>query len=643
MREGSLPQTSPRDDVVLGAAPVGAADTPARGALRGRADVAMAALAVAALTIGALLHALGREPAGDAFWAGSIAVMLVPLSWSVVRTLARRDVGVDAIALIAMAAALAMGEYLAGSVVAVMLAGGNALEAFAAGRARHALTALIARAPRVAMLRVGENVREVPVSEVAVGDVVAVRTGEVVPVDGIVASDEAILDESTLTGEPLPVAHHRGGHVRSGTSNAGGPFDVRATRLASESAYAAMVRLVRDAERQKAPFLRMADRYAGVFLPVTLMVAGLAWALSGDAVRALAVLVVATPCPLILAAPVALVAGVSRAAKRGVVVKGAGTIEALGAARTILFDKTGTLTQGTPRVERVVAPGRDGDELLRLAASLEQMSTHVIGSAISRAARGRGMNLSFPTESREQPGQGVVGVVDGRRVAVGGPDFVERVVGPAPAAVREATAGLTDGHAVTLVAIDGAVVGAVVLGDRIRDDAAAMIDALRRAGIRHVAMATGDRREPAEEVGRRAGVDRVYSEQTPEAKLDLVRALQARPESRPVVMVGDGINDAPALALADVGIAMGSAGATVASESADAVILVDRIDRVADAIMFGRRSLYIARQSVLVGMGLSIAAMGFAAVGLIEPVAGAVLQEGIDVAVILNALRAMRG
>jgi heavy metal translocating P-type ATPase len=621
-----------------------AESAPARGALRGRRDLVVAALAVAALGVGGLLHGLDQEPAGDAVWAASVAGMLVPLGWSVARTLARRDLGVDLIALLAMAAALALGEYLAGSVVAVMLTGGNALEALAAGRARRELTTLIERAPRVALLRRDDGAVQVPVDEVAVGDLVLVRTGEVVPVDGVVASDEAIVDEAALTGEPLPVARQRGDAVQSGTTNAGAPFDVRATRPASESAYAAMVRLVREAERQKAPFLRMADRYAGIFLPVTLVVAGLAWALSGDALRVLAVLVVATPCPLILAAPVALVSGVSRAARRGVVVKGAATIEALGAARTILLDKTGTLTLGTPTVERVIASGAvPADELLRLAASLEQISIHVLGVAISHEAVHRGMQLSFPTDAREEAGQGVQGTVDGRRVVVGGAEFVERAGGAGAPALRRITDGLLDGHAVALVAVDGRVQGAVVLGDRLREDAPVMVTALRQAGIRHVAMATGDRSEIAREVGRRVGVDRVYAEQTPEAKLELVRALQSRPDARPVVMVGDGINDAPALALADVGIAMGTAGATVASETADAVILVDRIDRVADALRFGRRSLAIARQSVLAGMGLSMAAMGLAAFGLIPPVGGAVLQEGIDVAVILNALRALRG
>jgi heavy metal translocating P-type ATPase len=562
----------------------------------------------------------------------------------VARTLARRDVGVDLIALIAMAVALALGEYLAGAVVAVMLAGGNALEAFAAGRARRELTTLIARAPRSALLRRGEDVDEVPVDRVAVGDVVLVRAGEVIPVDGVVMAGEAIVDEAALTGESLPVTHSRGRPVRSGTTNAGSVFEIQATRPASESAYAQMVRLVQEAERQKAPFLRLADRYAGVFLPITLVVAGTAWAVSGEAVRALAVLVVATPCPLILAAPVALVAGVSRAARRGVVVKGAATIERLGGARTVVIDKTGTLTLGAPRVEAVRSTGAlAADELLRLAASVEQLSTHVLGGAVAGEALRRGIDLSFPSEVREEPGQGIEGRVNGCRVSVGGPGWFEQTDPAGVSAARAAFLETGDGHALALISVDGSVQGGILLADQVRDDAREMVARIRASGIAQVAMATGDREDVAREVGHHVGVDQVYAEQTPEAKLQLVRALQARPETRPVVMVGDGINDAPALALADVGIAMGAAGATVASEAADAVIMVDRIDRVADAIRFGRRSLFIARQSIIAGMGLSIVAMGFAAAGLIPPVAGAVLQEGIDVAVILNALRALHG
>jgi heavy metal translocating P-type ATPase len=378
---------------------------------------------------------------------------------------------------------------------------------------------------------------------------------------------------------------------------------------------------------------------------VTLVTAGLAWALSGDPVRALAVLVVATPCPLILAAPVAIVSGVSRAARAGVIVKGGAAVEQLGEAQTVVLDKTGTLTLGLPEIERLVAfNGLGADESLRLAASLDQLSAHSLAEALVHAAHGRDLALSFPEGVQEDPGQGAEGIVDGRKVAVGSSGWLRRcgyLVSDAALADLDTAGGA--GRAKVLVGVDGRLAAVVVLADHLRPDAQGLVSGLRDAGIRHVAMATGDRAAVAEEIGREVGVDRVYAEQTPEEKLELVRSLQADGALRPVVMVGDGVNDAPALALADVGIAMGSAGATVASETADAVILVDRVERVADAVRIGRRSLAIARQSVLVGIGLSLVAMAFAALGFIQPVFGALLQEAIDVAVILNALRALRG
>ena len=458
----------------------------------------------------------------------------------------------------------------------------------------------------------------------------------------MVVSEEAVIDESSLTGEPLPVVHGRGARVRSGTANAGEAFELRALRPAAESAYAAVVRLVQEAESQKAPFVRLADRYALAFLPLTAVIAGLGWGLSGDPVRALAVFVVATPCPLILAAPIALVAGISRAARAGVIVKGGGVIEQLGEARTVLLDKTGTLTLGSPAIEHVLTP--DGilpDELLRLAASLDQLSAHPLAEALVREALARRLDLAFPEQVEEEPGRGISGLVESRRVAVGSETWL-RARGFEPEGPLWDT-GAYPGQATIAVAVDGRRAGAIVMGDRVREDAPELVRELREAGIRHVAMVTGDRADVGDAVGQLLGLDRVYSELSPEEKLGVVRSMQARPELSPVVMVGDGINDAPALTLADVGIAMGSAGATVSSETADAVIVVDRIDRVAEAVRIGRRSLGIARQSVLVGIGLSVAAMGFAAVGLIVPIAGALLQEGIDVAVILNALRALRG
>ena len=597
----------------------------------------LVALGALAGVIGGLaLWAVGEKTAADSLWAAATALLLAPLTLSVVRSLLRRDVGVDAIALVSMAGALALGEYLAGAVVALMLAGGNALEEAANRRARRDLTALVERAPRHALVRRSDEVVEVAVDAVAVGDRVLVRAGEVVPVDGMVESEEAIVDESALTGEPLPVTVRRGGFVRSGTTNAGPAFEASTLRPAAESAYAALVRLVEQAEQERAPFVRIADRYAAIFLPVTAVVAGIAWALSGDAVRALAVFVVATPCPLILAAPIALISGLSRCAHVGVVVKGAGTIEQLGGARSILLDKTGTVTLGRPELERVVPlNGIDPDETLRLAASVDRLSSHPLAHALVAGAEARGLRLELPREVSEAAGRGVGGLVAGHRVLVGSHGWL------AEHGVATEVPDRLDGAAKVLVAVDGAPSAVVLIGDRLREDADTLVPRLRESGIRHVALVTGDKSAVAETVGGALGVDGIYAEQTPEEKLEVVRALQARPELRSIVMVGDGINDAPALAIADVGVAMGSAGATVSSETADAVVLVDRVDRVADAIRISRRSLYIAHQSVLLGMGASLIAMCFAAAGYLPPVAGALLQEVIDVGVILNALRAL--
>ena len=617
----------------------------ARWLLENRAPL-LAGLAAIAIAIGGLLHLAGAGEAGHQVWRAAVAVLAAELAFEVGHTvIVDRHLGVDTIALVAMVGALALDEELAGAVIGLMFSGGAALETAASHRARRELTQLVERAPRVAQLRVDDTLTEVPVDAIVPGDVVLVRSGEVIPVDGTVVSPEAVVDTSTLSGEPLPVSLRSGMPVMSGTANAGAPFDVRADRAAAESAYAALVRLVEQAEGQRAPFVRMADRYAGIFLPVTLAVAGIAWVLSGDPVRALAVVVVATPCPLILAAPIALVSGLSRAARSGVIVKGAGAIETLGQARTVLFDKTGTLTVGAPDVQDVLALGAHTQaEVLRLAASVDRLSAHVLGEALVRAARQAELALAMPADPREEPGQGIVGTVEGRRVAVGSRAFLRSA---GYAADEVAGAALVMGHgsgeAHVLVGIDGEVAGVIVMADELRPDAVGIVGRLRAEGVRHVAMVSGDRYSVAARVGRQLAVDRVYADQSPADKLDVVRSLRADAALRPVVMVGDGVNDAPALALADLGIAMGAAGATVSSETADAVITVDRVDRVADAVHTGRRALFIARQSVLVGMGLSIAAMGVAAAGYLPPVAGALFQEVIDLAVILNALRALHG
>jgi len=618
---------------------------------------------LALIAAGGALHLAGEPTAGNVVWAATVVAMLVPLTVAIGRTLASGRVGVDAIALVAMAGALAVGEFLAGAVIALMLSGGNALEATAARRARRELTALLERMPTVAHRRTPDRGRgydriaektstaqgggweEVPVGALVAGDEVLVRAGELVPVDGALLSAEATVDESALTGEPLPVAHARGATVRSGSANAGAAFELRATRLAADSAYANIVRLVRAAETQRAPFVRLADRYAAFFLPLTLAIAGLAWALSGDPVRAVAVLVVATPCPLILAAPIAIVSGVSRAARSGVIVKGGAAIERLGEARTVLLDKTGTLTLGTPAVREVIAldpsAGAGEEEVLRLAASLDQLSAHVLAEALVHDAERRGLELAEPVEPAEEPGQGIEGRVEGRRVAVGSAGFLRSRGYPVEAAAGVGGDGDSAGLAKVLIGVDGSLAAVAVMADRLREDARELAGDLRGAGVGRVAMVTGDRAPVAERIAAETGLDEVFAEQSPEQKLDVVRAMRADPDRAPVVMVGDGVNDAPALALADVGIAMAGPGATISSETADAVITVDRIDRVATAVAVGRRALGIARQSVVLGIGLSAIAMVVAAFGYIPPLAGALLQEGIDVAVILNALRAL--
>ena len=598
----------------------------------------LALLALIGVAGGLVLHVLGVDAPAHLAWAATTALLLVPLTSSVTRTVLRGDVGVDAIALVSMAGALALGEYLAGAVIALMLAGGNALEEVANRRARRELSALVERAPRSALVRRDQRIDTVPIDDVVPGDAVLVRAGEVVPVDGLVLSEEAVVDESALTGEPLPVTVPRGGQVRSGTASAGGAFELYALRPAAEGAYAALVRLVQQAEGERAPFVRMADRYAAFFLPATALVAGAAWAVSGDPVRALAVFVVATPCPLILAAPIAFLSGLSRAARAGIVVKGAGAIERLAGARTVLFDKTGTITLGHMELADVATvDGLPEEETLRLAASLDRLSAHPLAAALVAGAEQRGLELSLPERAGETPGRGIEGTVDGHRVLVGSARWLEAH----GVAVDE---DAVDGTAARVhVAIDGAAAAVILLDDRLRDDAALLVPGLRKVGIEHTALVTGDKHAVADRIARELGIERVYAEQTPEQKLEIVRALQAQPGLRNVVMVGDGINDAPALALADVGIAMGTIGATVASETADAVILVERVDRVADAVRIGRRALAIARQSVLLGLGASLVAMAFAAAGLLPPVLGALLQEVIDVGVILNALRALRG
>ncbi len=592
----------------------------------------------AGLGAGGLFYAFGFVSLAHATWAITTAVGIVPATWWVIADARRRKLGVDLIALFALIGTVIVREFLAGAVIAVMLASGRTLEARAAARARRELRALLERAPRVVHRYVDGELTAPPLEDVCAGDLLMVQPGEVVPVDGLLENGIAVLDESALTGEALPVERGIGDGVRSGVVNAGGPFDLRATTSATESTYAGIVRLVGEAEASSAPFVRLADRYASAFLFVSMALAGAAWMLSGDLVRGVAVLVVATPCPLILAAPVAIVSGLSRAARRGVVVKGGAAFERLAKGEILLFDKTGTITLGHPTVAEVVPAGElSTDDVLRFAASLDQVSPHVLAGAVVRAARERSLPLHLPTNVEEVPGHGVRGVVAGHRVAVGKAAWV---VGRSDSGwVRSVRRRAElEGSITVFVQVDDVAVGALLLEDRIRPDAARTIRGLRRDGIRRFVMVTGDREETARSVAAVIGVDDVLAERTPAEKVDAVR-LESR--NGRTIMVGDGVNDAPALALAGVGVAIGARGSTVSSEAADVVLTVDRLDRLGEAIVIARRTHRIATQSVFAGMAMSLVAMTAAALGFLPPAWGALLQEVIDVAVILNALRAL--
>ena len=594
------------------------------------------------LTIVVGLVGLGAALAGAPMivaWLFSIYALGIAL-WQVVgmiRDFARGQFGLDVLAIIAIVATVLVGEYVASLIIVLMLTGGEALEDFASQRAKRELDALMHRAPVIAhRLQAADGsaaVGDITVDEVQPGEVLLVRPAELVPVDAELLSPFGVFDESSITGESIPVEKQARAEVLSGAVNGHDAVQVRAVSRAEDSQYQRIVALVEEAAASKAPTVRLADRYAIPFTALSLAIGAAAWAVSGDPRRFAEVLVLATPCPLLIAAPVAFLGGMSRAARMGIVVKGAGVLEQLARARSVVFDKTGTLTRGRPELVAVrPEPGFTADELLAAVASVEHYSSHVLASAFISAAEDRGLAFDSADDARELAAHGVEATIGARQVAVGKFAFIaERT----PDARRTAIA---PGELAVYAAIDGRYAGSLIASDRLRPEAASTLDELRGLGIRRMVMLTGDGRETAEHVARELGLTEVRAECLPADKVAAVAGL----DDRPVVMVGDGVNDAPVLAAADVGIAMGAKGATAASESASAVILVDDISRVADAVEVGRDTVRIALESIWIGIVASVVLMVVASFGLIPATVGAVIQEGLDVVTIVAALRAMR-
>ena len=602
---------------------------------RPRPRYPLVALTITIGIIGAILWLVGFDAV--ARWSFSLFAIAVACLQAarMVKQLRQGTFGVDLLAIVAIISTVAVGEVIASMIIVLMLSGGEALEDYAQGRAQRELSALLDREPHTAHRLVPESdeVEDISAAQVQIGDVILVRSGEVVPVDGALISPSAAFDESSLSGESLPRTRTAGETVLSGSVNGTVSVTITARATAENSQYQGIVSLVKQASANRAPVVRLADRYAVPFTIASLAIAGIAWLISGDPVRFAEVLVLATPCPLLIAAPVAFMGGMSRAARHGIIVKGGGVLESLARVRTVVFDKTGTLTYGTPQIVKIVAlaPFTEA-QLLALVASAERLSSHVLAASIVATATERGLTIVTASTSTEVAAQGVTATVGEHTVAVGTLAYVRAV---APDTTETALSG---GELGIYVAIDGKFAGSIIATDRIRVNSASTISTLRQRGVARILMLTGDAQATADHVADAAGITDVTANCLPIDKVHLVRDIA----ERPVLMVGDGVNDSPVLASADVGIAMGARGATAASESASAVILVDDISLVATAVEVGRDTVHIALQSIWLGIALSVALMIIAALGVIPATVGAGIQELVDLATILNALRALR-
>lgn len=575
-------------------------------------------------------------------WLAGLLVTSAPILWNTARGMIRGKFAADVVAALAVIASLLLNQPVVGLVIVLMQSGGEALERLAEGKATDALRKLEEAAPRILHRMTGDVVEDVDVDVVRESDIVLVRPGEMVPCDGEVVSGSSHLDTSSLTGEPIPERVGVGSRIMSGSVNVESPLVVRVLAVARDSQYARIVQLVREAQTSKAPLQRIADRYAVLFTPLTIVVCAVAYGLSGDWNRVLAVLAIATPCPLILATPVAILGGMNRCARSQILVRNGGALEALGSTNAVVFDKTGTITIGHPHVSRVIAVDSIGEtDILRLAGAVEQGSGHLLARTLIREADKRGVISPLATAVVEAPGQGVEGQVEGLNVAVGARSFIaERHPAARPLIEKVDAAESGQPTLRAYVAIEGKLAGLIEYDDMVRPGMNELVMRLRLAGVKRVMLLSGDRAHNAQAVAMSVGIDDYKGEMLPQDKVEVVKRLVDNGEV--VVMMGDGTNDAPALSTATIGVALASHGRGIATEAADVILLADNPSRLMDGIKISRRTMRIARQSIWAGLGISAVGMALAAVGLIPPVAGAAIQEGVDLAVIVNALRASR-
>lgn len=580
----------------------------------------------------AMSYLLGHHAVAQWIITGFTLLVAVKMLFEMIKQIMHGTWGVDILAIAAIVATNTVGEFWAALVIVLMLTGGEALEDYAGKRAQAELTALMDRAPKQAHVKRNGSLIDIPIDQVAVGDVVTVMPGEVIPVDGTVVSESALIDESSLTGESEPVEKNVHDSVSSGTVNGESPLDITAEHTARDSQYAQIVELVKAASDSRAPFVRLADRYAVPFTAISFTIAGIAWWVSGQPIRFAEVLVVATPCPLLLGAPIAMISGMSRAAKHGIIMKNGAVLEQLSRVQSAAFDKTGTLTENRLEVAEIqAAPGVDSNNVLQIAASVEALSTHVTALAIRATAESKGIKILPVKNLQEVAGKGIQAILDGKHILAGRRNLLTEH-GIKDAALPHVA------HTATMVAVDGVYQGAIVFSDTVRPNSKPTLQRLRKLGIKKLIMVTGDNSGTAQEVAKQLGITNVHAECLPKDKVELVRSLQPKP----TMMTGDGINDAPVLAASDIGIAMGARGATAASESADVVIMLDDISKTADAVAISKRTIAIAVQSIMAGIIISIGLMLFATSGKLPAIVGAGLQEVVDVVVILNALRAHR-